>query len=429
MDDPRASVHVLGRRTLGPPRPVKAHGPHVSRGMRPEDALRATLSDCLAQITANAATLRVGRSVEGLHQLRIGFRRLEAALGAFGREFEQTWLEELRGRAKILSGRLAPARDLDVFVGKLLAEPPQGEGFQLLRARAEEARDAAWEAATAWATSTEFEAFAGDMAALASTQLPLTRQRHLPKTAGRMLDRQVARVKKRGRTARSREEGDLHRLRIALKKLRYTAEFFAPLYPQYCGATTATAFDALADALKALRWQPAIRTLPPYYDEPAHIAALEYDLSRQLAALPFAPEVLLLSFHGMPERTRQLGDPYHDQCRKTARLVEAALKADWPDLRIETSFQSRFGRAKWLEPATDAVLAEEARRGTKRLAIAAPGFSADCLETREELAIRGREQFLEAGGEHFAALDCLNDSEAGMTMLEALVRRELAGWI
>lgn len=204
---------------------------------------------------------------------------------------------------------------------------------------------------------------------------------------------------------------------------------FAPLYPQYCGATTATAFDALADALKALRWQPAIRTLPPYYDEPAHIAALEYDLSRQLAALPFAPEVLLLSFHGMPERTRQLGDPYHDQCRKTARLVEAALKADWPDLRIETSFQSRFGRAKWLEPATDAVLAEEARRGTKRLAIAAPGFSADCLETREELAIRGREQFLEAGGEHFAALDCLNDSEAGMTMLEALVRRELAGWI
>ncbi len=232
MDDPRASVHVLGRRTLGPPRPVKAHGPHVSRGMRPEDALRATLSDCLAQITANAATLRVGRSVEGLHQLRIGFRRLEAALGAFGREFEQTWLEELRGRAKILSGRLAPARDLDVFVGKLLAEPPQGEGFELLRARAEEARDAAWEAATAWATSTEFEAFAGDMAALASTQLPLTRQRHLPKTAGRMLDRQVARVKKRGRTARSREEGDLHRLRIALKKLRYTAEFFAPLYPR-----------------------------------------------------------------------------------------------------------------------------------------------------------------------------------------------------
>jgi triphosphatase len=205
--------------------------------MRPEDALRATLSDCLAQITANAATLRVGRSVEGLHQLRIGFRRLETALGAFGREFEQAWLEELRGRAKILSGRLAPARDLDVFVGKLLTEPPPltgmgGEGFDQLRARAEEARDTAWEAATACVVSAAFEVFAGDMAALATSQLPLTRQRRLPRTAGRMLDRQVTRVRKRGRTARSREEGDLHRLRIALKKLRYTAEFFAPLYPR-----------------------------------------------------------------------------------------------------------------------------------------------------------------------------------------------------
>jgi triphosphatase len=234
MDDPRASVHVLGRRTLGPVRPVKAHGPHVSRAMRPEDALRAVLSDCLAQITANAASVRVGRSVEGLHQLRIGFRRLEVALGAFGRAFKQPWLEELRGRAKILSGRLAPARDLDVFVGKLLAEPPivGGEGLDQLRVRAEAARDAAWAAATACVASAEFEHFAGDMAALATSQLPLTRQRRLPRTAGRMLDRQVARVKTRGRTARGREEGDLHRLRIALKKLRYTAEFFAPLYPR-----------------------------------------------------------------------------------------------------------------------------------------------------------------------------------------------------
>ncbi len=232
MDDPRASVHVLARRTLGPARPAKAHGPHVSRAMRPEDALRAVLSDCLAQITANAATLRVGRSVEGLHQLRVGFRRLDVALGAFGQAFKQPWLEELRGRAKILSGRLAPARDLDVFVGKLLAEPPQGDGFDRLRTRAEEARDAAWEAAVACVVSPAFEVFAGDMAALATSQLPLTRQRRLPKTAGRMLDHQAARVKKRGKTARSREEGDLHRLRISLKKLRYTAEFFAPLYPK-----------------------------------------------------------------------------------------------------------------------------------------------------------------------------------------------------
>ena len=204
---------------------------------------------------------------------------------------------------------------------------------------------------------------------------------------------------------------------------------FAPLYPQYSGATTATAFDALGAALKAMRWQPAIRTLPPYYADPIHIGALEYDLSRQLRALPFTPEVLLLSFHGMPERTLHLGDPYHCQCRKTARLIEAALRADWPALRIETAFQSRFGKAKWLEPATDAVLAAEAAKGTKRLVIAAPGFSADCLETREELAIRGREQFLGAGGQEFAALDCLNAGEAGMAMLERLVRRELAGWV
>jgi len=203
----------------------------------------------------------------------------------------------------------------------------------------------------------------------------------------------------------------------------------APLYPQYSGATTATAIDKLAEVLAAMRWQPAIRTLPPYYDDPLHITALRDDLSRQLGALPFRPEVLLLSFHGMPERTLHLGDPYHCQCRKTARLLTQALAAEWGDVRVETSFQSRFGKAKWLEPATDAVLQAEAGRGTRRLAIAAPGFSADCLETREELAIRGREQFLAAGGTDFAALDCLNAGDAGMAMLEALVRRELAGWI
>jgi ferrochelatase len=203
----------------------------------------------------------------------------------------------------------------------------------------------------------------------------------------------------------------------------------APLYPQYSGATTATVVDALGDALKAMRWQPAVRTLPPYYDDPAHIEALRADTERQLAALDFVPEVLLLSFHGMPLRTLELGDPYHCYCRKTARLLAAALAAHYPGLRIETSFQSRFGRAKWLEPATDAVLAAEGAQGTRRLAITAPGFAADCLETHEELAIRGLAQFLEAGGEQFAALACLNDSAAGMAMLEALVRRELAGWL
>lgn len=215
----------------------------------------------------------------------------------------------------------------------------------------------------------------------------------------------------------------------ALKDAGCDRILIAPLYPQYSGATTATVIDALGDQLRAMRWQPALRTLPPYYDDPLHIMALRDDLAQQLRALPFAPEVLLLSFHGMPERTLHLGDPYHCQCRKTARLLAEALGPDFPGLRIEVSFQSRFGRAKWLEPATDAVIAAEAAGGTRRMAIAAPGFSADCLETREELAIRGAEQFAEAGGEQFAALDCLNTSDAGMAMLDALIRRELAGWI
>ena len=203
----------------------------------------------------------------------------------------------------------------------------------------------------------------------------------------------------------------------------------APLYPQYSAATTATVIDALGTCLRGMRWQPAIRTLPAYHDDPRHIEALRADLSRQLAALPFRPEVLVLSFHGMPERTLFLGDPYHCQCQKTARLLTEALAAEWGDVRVEVSFQSRFGRAKWLEPATDAVLAREGQAGTRRLAIAAPGFSADCLETREELAIRGREEFTAAGGEQFAALDCLNAGDEGMAMLEALVRRELMGWL
>ncbi len=205
----------------------------------------------------------------------------------------------------------------------------------------------------------------------------------------------------------------------------------APLYPQYSGATTATVVDRTADTLRNLRWQPALRTLPPYHDDPAYIEALAQDLGAQMDALDFTPELLLLSFHGMPQRTLELGDPYHCHCRKTARLLAERLRADGarPDLRIETSFQSRFGPAKWLEPATDAVLEAEAKQGTKRIAIAAPGFSADCLETLEELAIRGREQFTAAGGEQFAALSCLNTSPAGMEMLEALMRRELSGWI
>ena len=201
----------------------------------------------------------------------------------------------------------------------------------------------------------------------------------------------------------------------------------APLYPQYSGATTATVVDKAADKLREMRWQASLRTLPPYHDDPAYIDALEADLSRQLDALDFEPEVLLLSFHGMPQRTLDLGDPYHCHCRKTSRLLQERLAGR--GLQIRTTFQSRFGRAKWLEPATDTVIGEEAAKGTKRLAIAAPGFSADCLETLEELAIQGRDQFLEAGGEQFAALSCLNTSDDGLAMLETLLRRELSGWI
>ncbi|RIV82746.1 ferrochelatase [Aurantiacibacter zhengii] len=201
----------------------------------------------------------------------------------------------------------------------------------------------------------------------------------------------------------------------------------APLYPQYCGATTATVVDKAADWLRERRWQASLRTLPPYHDDQAYIDALASDLGRQLDALDFTPEVLLLSFHGMPQRTLDLGDPYHCHCRKTARLLEERMAR--PDLRMVTTFQSRFGRAKWLEPATDDTLMAEGAKGTKRLAVAAPGFSADCLETLEELAMQGKEQFVEAGGEQFAALSCLNTSDPGMAMLETIIRRELGGWI
>lgn len=197
----------------------------------------------------------------------------------------------------------------------------------------------------------------------------------------------------------------------------------APLYPQYCGATTATVVDAVNSHLATLRWQPALRVLPPYPDDGLYVGALKTAIEAGLAALDFTPDVLLASFHGMPERTLHLGDPYHCQCRKTARLLSEALGRP-----VETAFQSRFGRAKWLEPATDTVLARLGREG-KSVAIFAPGFAADCLETLEELAIRGKEQYESAGGTRFAYIPCLNDGAAGLAMLESLVRRELAGWL
>jgi len=197
----------------------------------------------------------------------------------------------------------------------------------------------------------------------------------------------------------------------------------APLYPQYCAATTATANDEAFAHLRRLRWQPAVRTLPPYHDDPAYIEALRTRLEEGLAALDFEPQAIVASFHGMPQRTLELGDPYHCHCRKTARLLAEASGRD-----LLVAFQSRFGRAKWLEPATDKVLAGLPAQGVTKVAILAPGFAADCLETLEELAIRGRDTFLAAGGSDFAYLPCLNDSPPGLEMLRSILGRELEGW-
>ncbi len=198
----------------------------------------------------------------------------------------------------------------------------------------------------------------------------------------------------------------------------------APLYPQHSGATTASTLDAVGRALATMRWQPAIRSLPPYFDDPLHITALVESTREALSKLDFEPEEIVASFHSMPARTLALGDPYHCQCQKTARLLSEALGRE-----LIVSFQSRLGRAKWLEPATDVTLASIPGKGIKKVAIITPGFAADNLETLEELGIRGRETFLRAGGENFACLPCLNASEPGNAMLEALIRRELAGWL
>jgi protoporphyrin/coproporphyrin ferrochelatase len=210
----------------------------------------------------------------------------------------------------------------------------------------------------------------------------------------------------------------------ALKDAGCERILLAPLYPQYCAATTATANDEAFRKLAAMRWQPAVRTLPPYHDDALYIAALKEVLETELAALDFQPEALVASFHGMPERTLQLGDPYHCHCQKTSRLLAEAMGRE-----LLTAFQSRFGRAKWLEPATDKVLEALPARGVRKVAIFAPGFSADCLETLEELAIRGKEAFFAAGGTDFAYLACLNDSPPGIAMLHRLIGRELEGWL
>ncbi len=200
-----------------------------------------------------------------------------------------------------------------------------------------------------------------------------------------------------------------------------------PLYPQYSASTTATVIDKAAEQMAKMRWQPAVRTLPSYYDEEAYIDALGQSLETGLAALDFEPELVLASYHGTPRSFLEKGDPYFCNCMKTSRLLRERL--GWPEERLRTTFQSRFGNAEWLKPYTIDTVIELARSGTQRLAVITPGFAADCLETLEEIVVGNGDAFREHGGEHFASIPCLNDSDPGMTMLERLVRNELKGWI
>jgi ferrochelatase len=201
---------------------------------------------------------------------------------------------------------------------------------------------------------------------------------------------------------------------------------FLPLYPQY-STTTATANDQLFRALMKLRDQPAVRTVPPYYDEPAYIEALAASIEDRLAALDFEPEVVLASYHGIPKRYAENGDPYPEHCHETTRLLRARL--GWDDKRLLTTFQSLFGREEWIRPYTDETVRRLVGEGVRRIAIVNPGFSADCIETLEEIDGEVREIFMHAGGEKFAHIPCLNDRDDGMAMIEAIVRREMQGWL
>ena len=213
----------------------------------------------------------------------------------------------------------------------------------------------------------------------------------------------------------------------ALQRAGCDRILLAPLYPQYCAATTATVCDKAFDALKAMRWQPSLRVAPPYYDDPTYIGALAHSVRGGLAGLAFEPEVVLASFHGIPQAYFDKGDPYYCHCAKTTRLLRGAL--GYSEETMPMTFQSRFGPAKWLEPSTAGAIKALATGGVKRLAVITPGFASDCLETLEEIGVENAGYFREAGGEQFAAIPCLNDSVDGMRVIEALVARELAGWI
>ncbi|HET6390336.1 ferrochelatase [Hyphomicrobium sp.] len=213
----------------------------------------------------------------------------------------------------------------------------------------------------------------------------------------------------------------------ALKDQGCDRILLVPLYPQYAAATTATACDQAFRALMNMRWQPAVRTAPSYHDHPAYIDALARSMRKELDALDFEPEKIIATFHGMPQKYFEAGDPYHCHCQKTSRLVREKLGI--AEDRWLTTFQSRFGNDPWLQPYTDKTVEALAKSGVKKLALVAPGFSADCLETLEELDVENRGIFESNGGEKFAYLKALNDSPEGIDVIEAVVRRELQGWL
>jgi ferrochelatase len=212
----------------------------------------------------------------------------------------------------------------------------------------------------------------------------------------------------------------------ALVKLGCDRILLVPLYPQYAAATTATVCDAAFATLARLRFQPALRVVPPYYDDPVYIEALAASIEAELKALTFTPELILASFHGIPKSYAEDGDPYPEQCMATVRLLRERLGLD--ERRLMLTFQSRFGKAEWLRPYTDETVKRLAQRGVKSLAVVTPGFAADCLETLEEIAVENGDIFKANGGTNFALIPCLNGSEPGMTLLVHLVRRELQGW-
>ncbi|WP_119157822.1 ferrochelatase [Caldimonas tepidiphila] len=211
----------------------------------------------------------------------------------------------------------------------------------------------------------------------------------------------------------------------ALRSRGVTRVLVLPLYPQYSGTTTASVYDAVHAWAGAQRWVPELRLVNHYHDEPLYIDALARRIEAHWSAHG-RPERLLMSFHGVPERTLHLGDPYHCECHKTARLLAARLGLS--DAQYVVTFQSRFGKAKWLEPYTEPTLRELARQGVKRVDAVCPGFAGDCLETLEEIAIEGKEAFLTSGGREFHYIPCLNDTHEGMLALTAVAERHLAGW-